>query len=355
MYRLSVSSAKHDYEVVFTEDLGGALQEQLQKDDCIIIDRKVSALYRDSLASLLSDARYIEIDACEEQKSYVTLAPVIEEVIKKGFRKNNRLIAIGGGITQDITAFTASILYRGVEWIFFPTTLLAQADSCIGGKTSINFNEYKNQLGNFYPPDRIFILTSLLKTLPAIDLRSGIGEMCHFFLVSGEVDFAFMQDNYPKALEDDSALEGLIKRCLEIKKGFIEIDEFDKRERQLLNYGHSFGHAIESLTHYRIPHGIAVSYGMDMANFISVKLGYIKEDIRLQIRGFLTKIWTGITLDGLDLSDFKAALLRDKKNIDGNLNLILTRGPGKMFKVRVPMDERFSEWIEEYFDAYREL
>ena len=174
-------------------------------------------------------------------------------------------------------------MYRGVDWIFFPTTLLAQGDSCIGSKTSINFGKFKNQVGGFYPPVNIYIDLAFLATLKDIDIKSGLGEMCHYYIVAGEEDFMRYKREYDFALSDKNVLAGIIARSLEIKKGYIEIDEFDQKERQVFNYGHSFGHAIESLTDYRIPHGIAVSYGMDMANFISVKLDYIPETIRVDV------------------------------------------------------------------------
>ncbi|MCP5049642.1 MAG: 3-dehydroquinate synthase, partial [bacterium] len=243
-------------------------------------------------------------------KSYQGSIPIIENLIEKGFRKNHRLIAVGGGVTQDVTAFTASIMYRGVSWLFYPTTLLAQGDSCIGSKTSINFAKYKNQVGGFYPPNHIFIDLAFLDTLADLDFKSGLGEMSHYFVVAGEEDFKRYKEQYPLALKDKKVLAGLIARGLEIKKSYIEIDEFDRKERQVFNYGHSFGHAIETLTNYRVPHGIAVAYGMDMANFVSVKLGYITEKVRQHIRELLAEIWQGVPIDEISLDTFKAALKR---------------------------------------------
>ena len=145
-------------------------------------------------------------------------------MIEKGFRKNHRLIAVGGGITQDVTAFIASILYRGVQWYFFPTTLLAQGDSCIGSKTSINFGKFKNQVGGFYH-NKIYVDPKFLESLAIKELQSGLGEMAHYFVVSGEEDFERYKRDYPKALKDKDVLRGVIARSLEIKKSYIEIDE----------------------------------------------------------------------------------------------------------------------------------
>ena len=313
MSSLAIKSSLRDYKVFFSQSIYDTLDSELQPDDVIFVDSKVFRHLNEEAQQLITTKKHTFIDATEEQKSYTALTPIIEQLIENHFRRDNRLIAIGGGITQDMTAFIASILHRGAEWIFFPTTLLAQADSCIGGKTSINIGEFKNQLGNFYPPTKIFIIPEFVKTLPKLDFKSGMGEMLHFYLVSGEKDFELYQDRYNRAFTDEKILMQLVKCNLKIKKGFIERDEFDKGERLLLNYGHSFGHAIESLTNYEIPHGIAVSYGMDMANFISVKLGFITDDVRWGIRYQLEQIWQGTSLKDIDVAEFEKALSRDKK------------------------------------------
>lgn len=349
MYNFKVKSIIHDYEVQFIEDVKRTLKEEIREGDFIIIDNKVKSLYHDTLNDTLNAYSHIGINVSETQKSYQEIIPVIQHLIENGFRKNHRLIAIGGGITQDITAFISSIMYRGVSWLFFPTTLLAQGDSCIGSKTSINFGVYKNQIGGFYPPNKIFIFPGFIDTLTEAELRSGIGEMLHYFIVAGKKDFELFRDNYRQAFTDKKILAQIISRSLEIKKGYIEIDEFDKNERQVFNYGHSFGHAIESLTNYRVPHGIAVSYGMDMANFISVKMGFIPQETRDEIRKVTEDIWLGFKIDDIDLEKFKKALSKDKKNVGTKLGLILNKGYGKIFKNIMDADEEFSMWLREYF------
>ena len=346
---LSIKSSIRNYEVFFSKSIFEPLKHELKSDDIIIMDKNVYAYLNEDIQPLITTNNHILIDATENQKSYTALTPIIEELIESGFRKNNRLIAIGGGITQDITAFISSIMYRGVEWLFFPTTLLAQADSCIGGKTSINIGDYKNQLGNFYPPQKIFIIPEFVKTLPELDFKSGMGEMLHFYLVSGENDFNFYRASYENAFANDKVLLKLIRRNLEIKKGFIERDEFDRGERLLLNYGHSFGHAIESMTDYSVPHGIAVSYGMDIANFVSVKMGFLKENVYNDIHRQLEKIWEGTSLGDIDVAKYETALSRDKKNIGGRYQLILSRGIGQMFMHGIEPNENFTLWLKEYF------
>ena len=350
-YNFIVKSNIHDYEVNFIDNVKKTLETELKEGDFIIIDNKVKSLYPDWFKDVLVNYNYIGIDAAESQKSYQEVEPVINSLIERGFRKNHRLIAIGGGITQDVTAFIASILYRGVQWYFFPTTLLAQGDSCIGSKTSINFGKFKNQVGGFYPPNKIYVDPKFLNTLPFKELQSGLGEMAHYFVVAGEEDFDRYKRDYAQALVDKNVLRGVIARSLEIKKSYIEIDEYDKNERQVFNYGHSFGHAIESLTSYGIPHGIAISVGMDMSNFVSMKKGYITSEVRQNSRELFEKIWDGYAnqVKRLDIDSYLVALSKDKKNKGPLLGLILNKGYGKVFKDFTENDMIFRSWIVEYF------
>lgn len=349
MYSFTVKSIIHDYKVDFISDFKKTLLAELLEGDFIIVDNKIRDLYSEDLKSTLGKYRFIGVDANERNKSYQGVMPVIQNLIQNGFRKNHRLIAIGGGITQDITAFISSIMYRGVSWIFFPTSLLAQGDSCIGSKTSINFGEYKNQVGGFYPPNKIFINPEFLDTLSNPELKSGLGEMLHYFIVSSKDDFELYRSLYHDALKNKEVLSKIIARSLEIKKGYIEVDEFDQNIRQVFNYGHSFGHAIESLTDYRVPHGIAVGFGMDMANFISVKLGFISDDIRKEIKQVIDPITQEYSIKDLNQELFLKALSKDKKNIGTKLGLILNKGYGHIFKNVMDADEEFKAWIAEYF------
>jgi 3-dehydroquinate synthase len=200
--RFTVQSSIREYEVIFADEFEVILKEHLQPGDIALIDSNVYRLHQAALQPMLADRTYQLIEASEEQKEYAALVPIIESLIQSGFRKNNRLIAIGGGIIQDITAFIASMMFRGVSWFFYPTTLLAQCDSCIGGKSSINFGRYKNQIGNFCPPNQIVIDLRFLDTLPERDLRSGLGEMMHFYYVSGQDDIDLIENEYDRCLTD---------------------------------------------------------------------------------------------------------------------------------------------------------
>jgi len=346
--RLCIRSYRHKYSVEFVSDYAGALRDQLRPGDYLIIDQHVLELHP-GLRVCVEGFQRILIDPSEQAKSYEALIPIIQELIDNRFTKKNRLVAIGGGIVQDISAFTASILFRGVDWLFFPTNLLTQCDSCIGSKTSINFGAYKNQLGGFFPPKAVYIDLAFLSTLPAREIHSGLGEMMHYFLVSEEDDFRWAETQLDGALHDRKVLRQMIRRSLEIKKDMIERDEFDQGPRNVFNYGHSFGHALESATRYAVPHGIAVSYGMDLANVISSRLGLIPISLRNRIRPVLAKVWSDTAVDQVDCSAFCAALAHDKKNEGRKIKVILTNGIGQMFKTTLVLESEIAHLIESYF------
>ena len=345
-----IKSHFNDYQVSFIEDSPSVLEKIIRDGDVIIMDSVIRKLHPEVFQAIPLSNSMIDITAHENQKSYQGLVPVIEKLVKSEFRKNHRLIAVGGGIVQDITSFIASILYRGVNWIFFPTTLLAQGDSCIGSKTSINFGEYKNQIGGFYPPAKVYIDLGFLDTLSVADMQSGLGEMSHYFVVSGEKDFKRFKKDYYYALKERGVLYKMISKSLAIKKRYIEIDEFDQNERQVFNYGHSFGHAIESLTNYSVPHGIAVSFGMDMANYVSIRMNLLEPLVRQEISELLQEIWQGYDIKNLDVEDFLDALTKDKKNVGGELYLILCKGYGKIIKTAVNNKESLKNWMMDYFE-----
>ena len=346
-----VKSTIRDYEVHFINDLVNSLRDLVIEGDFIFIDDKFSKI--PGICEFINNNQnVIRIAASESTKSYEGVINFFDQLINKGFKRNNKLIAVGGGITQDITSFIASVLYRGVDWIFFPTTLLAQADSCIGSKTSINFRDFKNQIGNFYPPLSIYICTQALSTLQERDIRSGVGEMAHYFFVSGPRDVDFFEREYTKTIFDQSNIQMIINASLSIKKRFIEIDEFDRKERIVFNYGHTFGHAIESITNYSIPHGVAVSFGMDLANFVSFKKGYIKIEDYKRAHIIFSNIWNGYSIKNISIDLLINALEKDKKNENGMLGLILTKGWGNMFRDLTKPDLNFINWMKEYFSFY---
>jgi 3-dehydroquinate synthase len=350
VYNFIVKSSLGNYKVDFIENLVESLNENLINGDVIIMDVYIYDNYKQFFKDFRKNIIFIK--AHETKKSYEGVKEVISTLIENGFRKSNRLIAVGGGITQDVTAFIASILYRGVNWIFYPTTLLAQGDSCIGSKTSINFGKYKNQLGGFYPPENIYIYMDFLKSLPESQLKSGVGEMFHYFVVAGKKDFIFFKNNFQNALSNLEIMKKIIIRSLLIKRSYIEKDEFDTGIRQVFNYGHSFGHAIEGLTEYTIPHGIAVSIGIDIANYVSFKMNLIDIIIFEEIHEVVKSIYKGYSIDKVDIDDLVNSLKKDKKNVGDMLGLILIKDFGQTYKELVLPDINFKNNLKSYFKKY---
>lgn len=348
--RLVVRSRLRDYEVAFDEDAFVSLRS-LGDSTFFLADQLVADLYRDKLEPLLPPGRAILVEATEQSKTMDHCQRLAVALIEAGIRRNSTLVAVGGGVVQDIAAFLASILYRGIGWVFYPTTLLAQADSCVGSKSSLNVGSYKNLLGTFCPPARIVLDVKFLRSLPVSEVRSGVGEILHFYLVDGSPNAAALMSRYEDFLREPVGLVDHIRASLEIKKRTVEIDEFDQHQRNLFNYGHTFGHAIESVSDYRIPHGQAVTMGMDIANYLSRAQGLLDEEKFLAMRGLLIKNLPDFTLEATGMDAYIGALARDKKNVDGDLTCILTSGPGHMRKVRLPLDQTLKNLLESYFQA----
>lgn len=353
MSPLEIQSYRGPYEARFVDDIAVTLAAELTPNDRIIVDANVARLHDARVGAALALCDYRIIEPNENEKSYTSIGETIDWLIHSGFKRSGRVVAIGGGILQDISAFAASILYRGVDWIFVPTNLLSQCDSCIGSKTSVNFGQFKNQLGGFHPAKKIFIDKTFLTTLGEGEIRSGLGEMLHYFLIEGRESFELMRYSFDKALTDFDVIQHLIRVSLTIKKRMIEIDEFDRGPRNIFNYGHSFGHALESYTSYEIPHGIAISYGMDMANRLSWKMGLLSEEGFLEMRALLSKNWVKFPSAPIDLVEYTSLMCKDKKNVDRDLRLILTRGLGDMFVQKVPADALFMENLKACFSHYQ--
>lgn len=347
---LRIKSLFRNYDVHFIGDFTLPLQGLVDQHAFFVIDAIVWDIYREKLKGVISEGRLLLVEANERNKTIGKCQEIIEILVGRNFRRNDRLVAIGGGVIQDITAFTASILYRGVDWTFFPTTLLAQADSCIGGKTSINLGDKKNLVGNFYPPTAIYINTAFLATLPEVDILSGIGEMLHYYYYAASPLFEKIVTERPQLLADRRLLLDYIRESLQIKKGVIEIDEFDKGERNKFNYGHTFGHALESLTDYAVKHGQAVAIGMDIANHISLRRGIMSVDEFDRVHTLLVKNFPAYEWDHFDMESYIQFLSKDKKNISQDLVCILAERPGHITRQHISMDETFRDILREYFN-----
>lgn len=255
-FDVSASTGKYRVEIG-----QGLLLHTLAKypDAIIICDSNLSAY----LPTLPHDPIFVE--AIESNKSLEAAPAIIVGLRQRNANRNTHLVVIGGGIIQDISTLAASIYMRGISWTYLPSTLLGMVDSCIGGKSSINVGGYKNLVGNFYPPREIFIDTAFIETLNAEMVVGGLYEAAKICYARSFEDFKEYLDKRPCYPMASSNAEDVILKSLITKKWFIEIDEFDNKERLLLNFGHTFGHAMEAATNFGVSHGIAVGVGMLIA------------------------------------------------------------------------------------------
>lgn len=337
--RIDIRSKSHDYHVLFLSGIAEAVALHRGAPSTFwLMDPNVETAFPDVFAGLLEDAFTVRVQATEENKSYEAIAPLFLEFLARGMRRDSTLVVVGGGILQDIGCFIASTFARGIKWELIPTTLLSQVDSCIGSKSSVNIGKYKNQLGTFYSPHRILLAEDATSTLSLKEIHSGIGELTKFLLLESETDFErFVAEVRGREMERQWILPWT-RRALEIKKAYIEEDEFDRGRRNLLNYGHTFGHAFESATRYELPHGIAVLLGMLTATSVSVSLGMAEprylHKIREGLYPWIRPYW--MLLAQAPRQPIFDALKRDKKNTAKGINCILTRGFGNM--ERIPLD-----------------
>lgn len=345
---IEIRSNLQNYGVQFEKQIN--LSHFKTKDSFFLVDTKVAELYSSDLKDLIQSPNLLLIEASEVSKSWECLSEYIEKLISLGIKKNSQLVAIGGGIIQDIAGFVSSILYRGIKWHFYPTTLLAQADSCIGSKTSINFMNRKNLLGTFHPPEQITIFNGFLATLSELDINSGIGEILKIHILDSPENRIKILNNYKNIKTGGASLQSAIRDSLMIKKKYIEEDEFDTRIRNLLNYGHTFGHAIESALHFKVPHGIAVCKGMDLANYVSLKTKRISESTYLQIKEILMKNISSAPEITIAFEDFWMAISYDKKNIGTKIGTILVNENTDTEKVFFDVDSDLKEFCSEYLN-----
>lgn len=321
---MNIQSSTKTYEVRMEKDFSFVQKLKEEENALFAIDRKVYELYQELFLDIPKD-RLFFLDALEENKRVETALDLCEIMTSIPAKRNAHLVSVGGGIIQDITGFAANILYRGIKWTFIPTTLLAACDSCIGGKTSLNYKKYKNLLGTFYPPDRIYICSQFFHTLQEGDFKSGLGEVVKFNIMYGEDGLKKIEKSMPLLLErEQSVLDEAVYHSLSFKKSFIEKDEFDRGERIKLNFAHTFGHAFETSSNYQIPHGTAVAMGMIIADRISMSRGYFSADIAERIEDVLLQIIpASININGLCIDSFVDAIHKDKKQVDSNITAIL--------------------------------
>jgi 3-dehydroquinate synthase len=270
----------------------------------------------------------------EKSKSFNTYTNILEKLADLKFDRSDCMIALGGGVVGDITGFCAASYLRGISFIQIPTTLLAQVDSSVGGKTAINIKQGKNLVGAFYNPSLVLISTKYLETLSKDNYKSGLGEITKYALIGNKRLYKFMQLNAEKIkLKKLSVLEEIIEESVKTKAKIVTSDEREKGLRAILNFGHTFGHAIEAHSKYKgISHGAAVTLGMVIAAKISFYEGYIRAYQLDDMINLIESLGLNIDYSKYSYEDLKGYILNDKKVSKGKLNLILINNKGKAFK-----------------------
>lgn len=313
---------------------------------CIVTDSNVGKLYLEEFQALLepvfSKCVSYTFEAGESSKNTDTVGKVYEHLILNSFDRKDLLVALGGGVVGDLTGFTAATYLRGIDFVQVPTTLLAQVDSSIGGKTGVDFMQYKNMVGAFYMPKLVYMNLSVLKTLPKRQIASGMGEIIKHGLIKDEAYFSYILENSAKiqALEME-ALEELVYGSCEIKRNVVESDPKEQGERALLNFGHTLGHAIEKLSGFSLYHGECVALGMAGAGYISMKLGYITEKQLHMIEETIKSYNLPICLAEFSHTpeEILAATKLDKKMESGKIKFIVLKEIGNAVITKELTDE----------------
>lgn len=289
------------------------------------------------------DACLIDFPTGEESKSISTVTYLVKKLLKHKVDRKSAIITLGGGVVGDVGGFTASIYMRGIPYIQVPTTLLAQVDSSIGGKTAVDMEEGKNLIGSFHQPRRVYIDPSLLKTLPRKEYLSGLAEVVKYGVIRDRGLFEYLERNVEKIVDlDEEALLHIIRKSCMIKKEIVEEDPFEENKRSILNYGHTPAHAIERLSGYKCLHGEAVSVGMRISGWIAVKKGFWGIDEWERQNELLRSLGLPLKMD-FNIDDLIKALYYDKKVEGGTLMFVLPRRIGEMFSIngryKIPVRE----------------
>lgn len=289
----------------------------------IVTNPKVAGLHLAYLLSKISakELYIITVPDGEEYKNQASIDTILESLFNHRFNRSSLLIAFGGGVIGDMTGYTASIYQRGIEFIQLPTTLLSQVDASVGGKTGMNNSYGKNLIGAFHQPQAVYIDPVFLETLPKREFGAGVAEIVKMAVTFNKEFFEFLEH---ADLSDKAVLQEVIKQAVETKAGVVAQDEKERGLRAALNYGHTFGHVIESQTHYkRYLHGEAVAIGMVMANKMALYMGLMDEDEVQRVTRLLAKYNLPTEYAIEDVEDFYETFYLDKKSLDASITFII--------------------------------
>lgn len=326
------------YDIVFSKDFNSISDELIKfnienKRICIITETNVGPLYAENLKNILKphckEVIIYQFEAGESSKNIDTVSNIYEILIKNHFDRNDMLIALGGGVTGDMTGFAAATYLRGIDFIQVPTSLLSQVDSSIGGKTGVDFKAYKNMVGAFYMPKLVYMNLSVLKSLPEREYLSGMGEILKHGLIKDKNYFNRLYENRQRIFDRDyDALKEMIFISCNIKRNVVENDPKEKGERALLNFGHTIGHAVEKLKDFKLLHGECVAVGMAAACYLSMIKGYISKQDYTGILSVIKAFNLPVCTDNIKAEEVVQATLNDKKMSSGIIKFILINGIG---------------------------
>ena len=337
------------YPIYFENDfsfLSQALTDEglAGKSMCIVSDSTVAPLYADQVKAELLKVSYhvyqFTFPAGEAYKNLDTVQDLFQCLIENGLDRKSLVVALGGGVTGDLSGFGAAAYLRGIDFIQIPTTLLAQVDSSVGGKTGVDFRQFKNMVGAFHQPRLVYMNMATLQSLPEREFVCGMGEILKTGLICDKDFFDFVCANY-KIIRtmDPEMLAVMIRKCCAIKAGVVERDPKEQGERALLNLGHTIGHAVEKLMNFNLLHGQCVGIGLVAAAAISRERGLLTNGEYEQICHSLKLYGLPLYVVGLSPRDILAATKKDKKMEQGQIKFILMDGLGKSFIDKTVTDQ----------------
>ena len=359
MKKIKVKLAERSYDVIVGQGAFKELPSSIRnfgKDTpvVVIIDKTVASRAKDLIAPVLkkipNDIIKIPVGPGEKAKSFAVFAGIIKTIAKRTRKHSPVIVAIGGGVAGDLAGFVAATYRRGVPLIQVPTTLLAQVDSSVGGKTGIDLPEAKNLVGAFWQPRKVLIDTGFLKTLPRRQVSNGMAEVIKYGVIKSKVLFDFLEKNI-KAINalEPKALEKIIAECVSIKAEVVAKDEFDKKDiRIMLNFGHTIGHAIEAASGYRYGHGESVAIGMVMAGEVAVGLKMFDRADLERIKALLSKSGLPIGTRKVPVKSILEAYQYDKKFTSGANRLVLPRAIGNVRVVESVPEDLIRNVIKEF-------
>lgn len=344
-----------DYKLIWQNDFSGivgALEELSlpAKKICIVSDSSVYPLLgqelQNYLKSIFEKVTVFIFPAGEASKHLGTIQDLYRHLIENHFDRKDLLVALGGGVVGDMTGFAAATYLRGIDFIQVPTTLLAQVDSSIGGKTGVDFDQYKNMVGAFCQPRLVYMSLSALQSLSSEQFACGMAEVIKTALIYDKEYYHWLQKYREEILNrNPEILAAMIRRSCEIKSLVVEQDPTEKGVRAILNFGHTIGHAVEKLMDFRMLHGQCVALGMVAAAHISLKRGWLNEEEFLHLKEVIGSFQLPVTLKGLSVSSILDAVKSDKKVEQGNLKFILLKNLGESTIDRSVTEQEMTEAI----------